>query len=142
MTMNKLVKVGSQVLAFTALLALGSVEARAQEWPTTLQLRCDWTRTNTGAPTFGGKAKVTMTYTYTDPYLRRGTLRTEYPDGSVNLANFDLYWDWPSGYYNRFNLVTSTGVTCNIIKTFEAGTIVSYDACFGSGFQSFQYCRP
>lgn len=137
--MSKIAKIGSRIIAFAALLALGGMEAQAQEWPTTLQRNCDWTRTNTGQPTFGGKAKVTLSYTYSDPYVRRGTMTTEYPAGGVNVVNFDLYWDWMASYHD-FSLRTSTGVDCRV-KTFESGTIIAYETCFGSGFQSFQYCQ-
>ena len=145
--MNKLMKIGLQVLAFAALLAFAGAEAQAQEWPTTLQLRCDWTRTNTGEPTFGGKAKVTFTYSnYVDPnnpYHRRGTLRTEYPSGQVNLSDFDIYWDWPSGSYSQFIYTQPNGVNCHYLDTFEGGNIVVWDTCQGpnNSFQSFQYCR-
>jgi hypothetical protein len=142
--MNRIMKIGARIMVFAALLALGSLEARAQEWPTTQQLRCDWTRTNTGAPTFGGKAKVTLTYDFSQStdFRRNGTMRTEYPDGSVNTVTFKLYWDFMAAN-NRFILETSTGVTCNNVRTFEWGTIVAYDACVGpnQSFQSFQYCR-
>jgi hypothetical protein len=147
--MNKLVKTGSQVLAFAALLAFAGAEAQAQDWPTTAQRRCNWTRTD-GPTTIGGTAKVTFTYSnYVDPnnpYHRQGTLRTEYPNGQVNLSNFDIYWDWPSGSYSQFVYTQPNGLSCHYLDTFEGGNIVVWDTCQGTNssgvpFQTFQYCR-
>lgn len=145
--MKKIVKIGAQAVAVIALLAFLGAEAQAQDWPTTYQRRCNWTRTD-GPTTIGGTAKVTFTYSsYVDPnnpYHRQGTLRTEYPNGHVNLSNFDIYWDWPSGSYSQFIFTQPTGLTCYYLDTFEGGDIVVWDTCRGpnNSFQTFQYCRP
>ena len=150
MNMRKIARIGAQALTLAALLAFGGAEAQAQEWPTTYQLRCNWTRTD-GSTTIGGTAKVSFSYSnYVDPnnpYHRQGTLRTEYPDGRVLLSNFDLYWDWWSGSYGQFVYTQPNGLSCYYLDTFEGGNIVVWDTCQGTNssgvpFQTFQYCRP
>jgi hypothetical protein len=138
--MKCLLRITLKVAVAAALLLIGTGAAHAQSWPTTNTLRCNWTLSSGGTVTSAGTSTITISYNYSDPYVRRGNLTTSYPNGSTIVKPFTLYWDWPTGLNDRFIFEqTQDHITCGLTRTADFGTIVTFDGCSNG---AFQYCRP
>lgn len=136
--MKRVVRFAVPFAAAIALLVLGAGAAQAQEWPTSLSLRCNWTKPNASGALLGGTSRVMFKNFTGDDFQRTGWLVTTYPDGSVIERQATLYWDWWSGG-NRFVYEQpSPYVECTVVKTYEGGTVVTWEGCTNG---TVQFCR-
>jgi hypothetical protein len=137
------------VILFALLVAVAATAASAQtqvNWPVSDHgYYCSWSKPDPNNPgsRIQGTAIVTFKNLAGNNYLRRGTLRNDYPpyDGSnytetpVTVTKPVLFTD----YQTQFELTTGTGVQCKDFETYRSGSVVFalyFDDCSNGAQQS------
>ena len=139
--MKRILGTLSGVAVAATLLLTATGAARAQNWPTTSPLRCNWTLTSGGTVT-GGTSTISFSYDSNTGTSRTGHLTTSYPSGSSTVKAFTLIWDWNATHADTFIFEQTTdtpNIICHSTRTFDAGTSVIFDQCSNGAYQS---CRP
>ena len=128
------------------LLAVTAVAANAQSsvhWPVSNHgYYCSWSKPDPNHPgtQLTGTAIVTFVNLAGNDYLRRGTLRNEYPTGAVTESGVTVTKPvLLSPDTTQFELTTSTGIQCKNFETLYNSFYLYFDQCSNGAQQWCSY---